>query len=479
MKRFILSYILFSFFVFSYAQQTIITDSLEIDESIRKIKETENGDFLFIKFSGEQKSSYLEIMQNVKCSVVLINNQLQEVNSATIKSGIGNIMILVEGIIRYNTNGILLHGNALDTITMDTQLCLIWMDTGLKIKKIKYYGDDNQQEIYFSYCTNDNGDLIFAGEYLFSSPHSKLVLTKIDSLGNFINIYHTNCITPFPKIVSLPYKQNYHVINIESIYQFDSEFNKVAFLKPLIFQSFFASGQPLRISDSSYIMTGYQYSPTPPYFIDISRVVINENAEYTNFSQIIKPETYDIPAQGDAVSSINTTLFFIGGTINSTGFPFETKNTTFALQKFDLEGNIYWENLYETGGNAVMMEVLALQDGGCLMAGQIWNWHQSNTEQRDLIFIKVNGDGIVTGIEDNEPTTTKINVYPNPGTNRLNISEHEDILRFTLYDFNGGKVLEYFSPPPTIDVSHLKRGFYFWRAGLNDGTMRSGKWIKR
>ncbi|OQX72558.1 MAG: hypothetical protein B6D64_14970, partial [Bacteroidetes bacterium 4484_276] len=76
--------------------------------------------------------------------------------------------------------------------------------------------------------------------------------------------------------------------------------------------------------------------------------------------------------------------------------PFESKVTKFALQKFNLGGTFHWVNLYKTVGNARMVQVLALQDGGCLMAGQIYDWRNSPVQQRDLFFIKVDDMGIVT-----------------------------------------------------------------------------------
>ena len=475
----ITGFIIFAYFL-SFAQEiTIIPDPLETDEMIRDVKELPNGDFLMLKSSGPNAFTYYEYLKKLKSTILLTNSSFQEIKSAVISSGNENIKILAEGILQVDGQ-ILLHGNALDTITMDTQLCLILLDQDFNMIHIKYYGIDNQEEIFLCYCINSNDNYVFSGKYPLFSQNQKLVFIEVGKDGTFINSAHTD--EPIyweSQIVFFEKNMSYSISDWHHIYSYDMDFNLTASIQPALYNYFYPWGKGVKINDSLCFRTGTAAGTTYPYSNEISRVVFNEAGEYFDEYQIVIPEYVDIPSAKVAISTIDTTLFFLGGTSNSTGIAFVSKDTRFVLQKYDLEGNIYWENLYETGGNAVMMEVLALQDGGCLMAGQIWNWHQSSTQQRDLIFIKVNGDGIVTGIEDNEPTTAKINVYPNPGTNRLNISEHEDILRFTLYDFNGGKVLEYFSPPPTIDVSHLKRGFYFWRAGLNDGTMRSGKWIKR
>jgi hypothetical protein len=462
-----------------YCQEKItLSDFSNIDESIRRIKETDDNNLLFLKFTGPHIYSYLELMSIIESSIILTNSDLQEINSTSIVSEQGNMKILAEGIIRLGDH-ILLHGNAVDTLTMDTQLCLIWLDLELNILQTKFYGSESEQEVFFSYCVNDQGNIVFVGEYPVSSSYQELVIIEIDSTGNFIGMHHTGTFMVSPDVLFFEQEQCYVIGEFNHLYKYDMAFNQIDVFEPVLYDAFFPSGQPLKISDSLYIRTGFRSTATYPFKTDITRIVFNTNAEYSGFEQIIVPEFYDVPASGYAVSSTDLESFFFGGTSNSTNCPFVTEDTQFALQKFDLEGNIYWENLYETGGNAVMMQVLALQDGGCLMAGQIWDWRNSPTQQRDLFFIKVDGEGIVTGIEENEPSLAKITVYPNPGNCRLNILVDDEVLKFTMYDFNGRKVLGDMHPSKTIDVSKLNPGFYIWWAELKDGTTSWDKWIKQ
>ncbi|OQX77015.1 MAG: hypothetical protein B6D64_08915, partial [Bacteroidetes bacterium 4484_276] len=78
-----------------------------------------------------------------------------------------------------------------------------------------------------------------------------------------------------------------------------------------------------------------------------------------------------------------------------------------------------------------------------------------------------------------ETSPAKITVYPNPGINQLNLSVDDEVLKFTMYDFNGRKVLGKMHPGKTINVSKLNPGFYIWWAELHDGTTLWGKWIKQ
>ena len=462
-----------------YCQKVItLSDPAYIDESIRRIKETDDNNLLFLKFTGPQTYSYLELMSIIESSIILTNSDLQEINSASIVSEQGNMKILAEGFIRLGDH-ILLHGNAVDTLTMDTQLCLIWLDLELNILQTKFYGSESEQEVFFSYCVNDQGNIVFVGEYPVSSSYQELVIIEIDSTGNFIGMHHTGTFMVFPDVVFFEQEQCYVIGEFNHLYKYDRNFNQIDVFEPVLYDAFFPSGQPLKISDSLYIRTGFRSTATYPFKTDITRVVFNVNAEYSGFEQIIIPEFYDVPAGGNAVSSTDLESFFLGGTSNSTNCPFVNEDTQFALQKFNLEGTIYWEELYETGGCAVMIQVLALQNGGCLMAGQIYDWRNSPVQQRDLFFIKVDDMGIVTGIEEDETSPAKITVYPNPGTNQLNLSVDDEVLKFTMYDFNGRKVLGKMHPGKTINVSKLNPGFYIWWAELHDGTTLWGKWIKQ
>jgi len=319
---------------------------------------------------------------------------------------------------------------------------------------------------------------VFAGSYPIWSQNEKLVFFEVDRQGKLVTSEHTSQIIYSPDIVFLEKDQLYIVGEKFSISKYDKDYNLISTIIPELYNCFFPFGAPLRINDSLYFRTGSDSSPVYPHLKEITRAVFNADAEYTDYYQISIPEYLDIPAQRYAISESGAQQYFLGGTSNSTGIPFETVDTRFALQKFDLSGNIFWENTYETGGNAVMIQVLALEDGGCLMAGQIYNWHQNPEQQLDLIFMKVDDNGIVTRIEENSNSGNQVYVYPNPGSNHLYFSTHQEIKRFVMYDINGRMVLDQCFPDEMLDVSFLFNGFYFWEMETKEGLILNGKWIK-
>ncbi|OYT13857.1 MAG: hypothetical protein B6I19_02980 [Bacteroidetes bacterium 4572_114] len=465
---------------FSVAQEVyMLPDSLLVDETMIFLTEYENGNFLLLKQSGQPANSYYEALQNRESTIILTNSSMQEINSTVISSGNERTKILAEGILQVDGQ-ILLHGNALDTVSMDTKLCLIWLDLDLNITHLKYYGVDNEEEIFMSYCVNHQCNYVFAGEYPIFSQNQKLVFIEVDCNGKMINSCHTDQLIWHPDIVFLENDQSYAVGDKQYIFKYGIDYNQISITQPELYQYFFPWGLPVKINDSLYFRAGTAMGSVYPPSWEISRVIFNTDAEYSDEYQIVIPDVADIPADKSAISFVDQSSdIYFGGTSNGDEVPFESKVTKFALQKFNLGGTFHWVNLYKTVGNARMVQVLALQDGGCLMAGQIYDWRNSPVQQRDLFFIKVDDMGIVTGIEEDETSPAKITVYPNPGTNQLNLSVDDEVLKFTMYDFNGRKVWGDMHPSKTIDVSKLNPGFYIWWAELKDGTTSWGKWIKQ
>jgi len=463
----------------SFSQQvTIISESLENDQLMRHVIELENGTFVTLHHSGPNVIGYYEALQKLETSITLRDCNMEVLNSNRIFDYNDPTRILAEGVLLLDEE-ILLYGNALDTVSMDTKLCMVWLDYDLSIVQVKYYGLDDEEEMFLSYCVDDDGNFVFAGKYPIWSQNQKLVFIEVDSNGVEVRSNHTDQTTSTPNIVFLDKDQSYQVCYHTTVLKFDKDFSLLSMVTPTLFNNFFPWGQPVKLNDSSYFRTGIVNSNVYPYKADISRVIFNERNEFYDLNQIVVPDEIDSPADKVAICFVELfPYYFLGGSISSDGGSFLEKDTPFALQKFDLEGNIYWEEIYETGGNAEMMQVLALQDGGCLMAGQIYDWRNSPTQQRDLFFIKVDDAGIVTGTEEEVPEAEQLRVYPNPGSSHMNISFRGEIQSFSMYDKLGRIVLEESWPGNSIQTYSLPDAFYFWLAKLQNGKTITGKWIK-
>jgi len=63
---------------------------------------------------------------------------------------------------------------------------------------------------------------------------------------------------------------------------------------------------------------------------------------------------------------------------------------------------------------------LATNDGGCLMVGCRYDY-ETQDQERDIYIAKVNSDGLIVWTQEIPMGKQVTTVFPNPGTNRLNI----------------------------------------------------------
>ena len=145
--------------------------------------------------------------------------------------------------------------------------------------------------------------------------------------------------------------------------------------------------------------------------------------------------------------------------------------------------NIRWERFY--GGDAfyMMSKIIATHDGGCLVAGIKYDYNNTSTQQLDIVILKLDEQGLITGIGENP--SVKISeaiIYPNPSSDFINIrvaAQHKQSV-FELFDLNGKCVIKEHinSEWGRIGTSFLKPGTYFYRISGPNGLNETGKWLK-
>jgi len=98
-----------------------------------------------------------------------------------------------------------------------------------------------------------------------------------------------------------------------------------------------------------------------------------------------------------------------------------------------------------------------------------------------MIVVKVNGDGLIVWTQEIPANNQSITIYPNPGTNQLNIKTPQKESDFELINLNGQVVIRQTltNSLTSINTEQLESGIYFFRL-LNKKTshIESGKWIK-
>ena len=190
----------------------------------------------------------------------------------------------------------------------------------------------------------------------------------------------------------------------------------------------------------------------------------------------------DYPALYRSLDFISENSIYFGATTNMVNPPgLIYNNTWFMLHKTDSDLNPLWTKWY--GGNAYyeMFCILATNDSGCLMAG---NKIDLNTNYliRNIYLLKVDENGTFTGIDYYHIKQEQlISIYPNPGRNQLTITNNTKNLYFELFDITGKILLKKFIPAYSteVNVSHLRKGVYFYRIYDNKNIIKTGKWVKQ
>ena len=195
-------------------------------------------------------------------------------------------------------------------------------------------------------------------------------------------------------------------------------------------------------------------------------------------------DTIDIPALlNSALDFNNKDSIFIGGTTNFSSYFVKAPSWYFILQT-DSNLNVRWERFYGGDARYTMSCIKASNDGGCIVAGNRYDFLNDTIEQLDIHILKLNGEGMLVntpehpGIEMHEAI-----VFPNPGTDRvrLRIASQYKQSTFEIFDIRGRQVLskQIVGKWGEINTGQLIPGTYVYRIYNHKGLFESGKWIKQ
>jgi len=141
------------------------------------------------------------------------------------------------------------------------------------------------------------------------------------------------------------------------------------------------------------------------------------------------------------------------------------------LKKHDLLGNLIWKKIYAYGNDDWGYAIESTKSGGILLSGKT---RCETCPNSDIIFIIVNADGIVTGIENYDFKSERIKFY----NNKISLSDiPEGTMR--LYNLNGILMGTYkidaYTNSVELDLNHLLRGIYVYVFITEKNIIDSGK----
>ena len=322
----------------------------------------------------------------------------------------------------------------------------------------------NNNDVFF-YKLNLGGDSINSVFYTSDVPlhFSFDIIEKQDSskyyafVSHFTNIFGTSG-------QRLTLNKDFEIIDIDSI--------------PLQVYDFYS---PSYFNQNKILICGKR-GAEPPNNYALNVLSITDSGELVNYNTFKKNTYRDHPAMYNGVNK-NENNIYVGGTSNfdySNPF-YSTFDSWFHLIKIDSDITPIWEYWY--GGDAyyVLYSILATNDGGCLMVGCRYDY-ETQDQERDIYIAKVNSDGLIVWTQEIPMGKQVTTVFPNPGTNRLNIKTNNKQLDFELINISGQVLISQIvnSNANTINTESIKSGIYFYRLfDKKNETIETGKWIKR
>lgn len=414
--------------------------------------------------------------------VYMTDQHLNPIDSIMIDIIEGHEVWIME-IVKSTSDSIVLAGSALDPVTFDFQICLIWLDENLNILKDTLYGLSDRSELLSNTILTSLGNVIFSGQIDPVLPSDKYVPTKNDFIGflweydmsgtEIKTIVDTLGI-PFGMLLELSESQKYHAISAGNICEFDNELN-LDTIYDYSYPNFTTFGINQYVNDGYFIFGIYDVPSPPPWDCDMAFLHMNKEGSIVDMKHFGVIDTLD--RYGDIDYVYDDTIFF-GGVKN---WKFEENNSWFSLYKTNVAGEVFSEKYFGGYGKYSMSNVLATSDGGCIMAGT-WMDLSSQVVQNDIVIMKTDAHCTISGLEvDEKFNMTEILLYPNPFRDIIHLTTARDEkTELHIFDFLGKKVGEFKNiKDGCIDLSHLPKGIYIYLHKSGSIYIDKGKIIKQ
>jgi len=481
--------IIFSISSITFSQSTFlkVIDNLKDDERISTITEITPDLYLCNIHQIDQNFNLPMTDFGYKHVLYLLNESGNIVHSLNFNN-LDQYFIIVRNVIKAENNDVLFLCDALDSLTLDIQLCLLHTDFNLNILSYGFYGSPDTIEYITDYCINDNQNIVFAGHSGYDPfEDQKFLLWETDYAGNTINYkIDTNYYQSIATIVELQGTAKYQVGNGgNGIFICNHDFNVEAF-KWFETDTTGFIGFPFKkfklIDDFHYLMLGWQLdngsgNPGNPW--DMAFYKIDENFNINNKYIYGALDTNDFP---NNVDFIDTNRIFLAGVKNYTNQPPE--DSWMSIYITNLQGDTLNNRFYGGYGCYDVGTGLATSDGGYIYAVRWFdfaNYTPPDPIDWDIVIMKVNSEGLLTNINSHIPfEVTDIIIYPNPGSDYLRICSSYKQVQVLIYDLTGKCVIDKFtSGSSSISTSDLKTGSYLYRLLNGEREIKSGKWVKK
>jgi hypothetical protein len=396
---------------------------------------------------------------------------------------------------------VVLSGVQLDSLTKKDSLIFIYLDSVIDFQNAFKFAIFDSIYGYFDHLHVINNRLMYSGYYILFNNFVESMLAELDSNFNLIH-YNDNLVKAFNED-SIGYTHT-TVVQPSNIQYFtgDSSFYIVADIKPSSYEAYLVRLNDTLGVDSIYVYPLTFFSQPTQLLIQDSFFLVSSRSVPVGIpARICSFIVFDYlhnkivdsligtsiqPAYPSAftnLSLVDSHFIFYGYTDNLTSNYYSQFQSSFTLCKMDLLGNVlYKKEIFDSIHYVTLFGIHTTRDGGCLLNGDSYNYTEGNYE-KDIFIVKVDSSGQVTWTHSITAISTKVNLFPNPASDQLNIalSDENEIIEFIqIHDLQGRTVLQqetksYFIK---LNIKYLPSGVYLLSGFTQSGKSFNGKFIR-
>jgi hypothetical protein len=457
--------------------------STPMDESFGDICTTGDGGFVFFIAQGKpapESPNFDDFFKLKHHNIYLADNYFSITDSLTVKS-VGGYEVFFQKVFSTEASYIL-SGIAYDTVSEDYQYCMIWLNHNLELFKYELYGLPDQNEFTMDVILNNSGNIVCHGlinpDFLNMDNQDSYIhyFWEFDLNGNQVQYVTDTLPHNLGGLVAIGSLDAYHMMGDGKIFQLSNSFAVDTLFNFSLMNS--AIFYIVPYNEYSYLMAGETIVMNGD--VDLFFLQTDFNTNVLNFNSYGTLDTLDRIGH---LSFYNYDTIFMGGSKN---FYMGQVDTWFSIYKTNVQGEIFFERYYGEYGKYALTKLLALEDGGCILAGTWWDFYNYPTpgnQRKDVVIMKVDGNGLITGINDPEIPfdLRKVSAYPNPFSDIIHfVTGFHSNLDLLIYSANGRVVhRQLLHHNTSIDLSSLPSGIYFYNLTGTDGFFESGKIIKQ
>lgn len=235
------------------------------------------------------------------------------------------------------------------------------------------------------------------------------------------------------------------------------------------------------LSDTTLLLMGkYVLWHTGDTDDKIGTSIIDSTFTYSPVTYFGNDETSDYPAYTNGFDFRNNDSIFIMGSIGIGGWFWPTQNNSVIFGHLDHELNT--RSIQYFGGDSYYraQNIHVCKDGGILMTALTYN-DEINDWENDIVFWKVDENGLITGSPDQGIDISEQLIFPNPGNETLYLDCKNLSTMVEFVDITGSVILNITLNLGInqIDTRSLKQGIYLCILRFSNGSNKTIKWVKQ